>query len=319
MEDYPKTIIEFKERFITEYDCRNYLVKLRWPNGFRCPHCRNDKAWETKRGLYRCCNCDIQTSVTGGTIFHDTRKSLRFWFEAVWHITGQKYGANALGLQRIPGLGNYHTAWKWLHKLRRAMVRSVRDRLSGTVEVDETYVGGEKKTGKRVRGAVYKTLVVIAVEDKGDKGFGRIRLRRAEDASGTSLIKFVQENIKPGSKVRTDGWKGYNHLSSEGYDHIVVSNNSSIGEDMLPLAHRIASLMKRWLLGTYQGAVRPSHLDYYLDEYTFRFNRRTSASRGKLFFRLMEHAVCLSPVRGSDIECGTLETKGVEWLPFDPV
>lgn len=319
MEDYPKTVIQFNNRFSTEDACRIYLEKIRWPDGFRCPHCYHKKAWETKRGLYRCRNCDIQTSVTSGTIFHDTRKPLRQWFEAMWHITTQKYGANALGLQRILGHGSYHTAWKWLHKLRRAMVRPGRERLSGIVEVDETYIGGEKKNDKRGRGAAYKALVAIAVEDKGDEGFGRIRLRRIVDASGSSLIEFVQENIEAGSTVRTDGWKGYNHISSKGYSHIVVRKNANIGENMLPLAHRIAALLKRWLLGTYQGAVRPSHLDYYLDEYTFRFNRRKSASRGKLFFRLVQQAVCVAPVHGKEIEGGNQNTEGIEWLPFDPV
>jgi len=275
------------KRFSTEDACLIYLEKIRWPDGFRCPRCCHAKAWGSKRGLYRCCNCDYQTPVTSGTIFHDTRKPLYQWFEAMWHITNQKYGANALGLQCTFGLGSYNTAWKWLHKLRRAMVRPGREGLSGIVEVDETYVGGEKKTGKRGRGAAYKTLVVIAVEDKADEGFGRIRLRRVADAARSSLTEFVQENIVSGSIVRTDGWKGYNQISSNGYGHIVIRKNGSVGEDMLPLAHRIASLLKRWLLGTYQGAVRPSHLDYYLDEYTFRFNRQTSASRGKLFFRLI--------------------------------
>lgn len=318
MEDYPKTITEFKERFATEEACQQYLIKLRWPDGFCCPHCAHTKAWETNRGLYRCCHCDIQTSVTGGTIFHDTRKPLRLWFEAMWHITSQKYGANALGLQRIVGFGSYRTAWQWLHKLRRAMVRSGRERLSDIVEVDETYVGGEKKTGKRGRGAAYKTLVVIAVEDKGEEGFGRIRLGCVVDSSSPSLTKFIEANIEPGSTVRTDGWKGYNSLSSKGYKHTIVKQSGSIGEDMLPLAHRVASLLKRWLLGTYQGAVRPSHLEYYLDEYTFRFNRRKSASRGKLFYRLVQQAVLVEPVRGKDIKGGNANTEGVKWLTEDP-
>ncbi len=319
MEDYPKTIIEFRERFTTENRCREYLANLRWPEGFLCPHCGFEDAWETKRGLYRCRYCDKQTSVTSGTIFHDTRKPLRLWFEAMWHITSQKYGANALGLQRILGLGSYHTAWKWLHKLRHAMVRPGREMLSGTVEVDESYIGGEKKKGKRGRGAAYKTLVAIAVEDKGDKGFGRIRLQRIEGASMISLTTFIANNIDSGSTVRTDGWRGYNNISSNGYNHIVVSKDAIIGDDLLPLTHRIAALLKRWLLGTYQGGVRPSHLDYYLDEFAFRFNRRKSASRGKLFYRLVQQAVSISPVRGIDIEGGNTDITGIEWCPVDPV
>lgn len=319
MEDYPKTITEFRQRFSTEENCWEYLEKIRWPDGFCCPHCKSRKAWKTNRGLYRCCDCDIQSSVTVGTIFHDTRKPLNLWFEAMWHITSQKYGANALGLKRVLGLGSYNTAWQWLHKFRRAMVRPGRERLSGLVEVDETYVGGEKKTGKRGRGAAYKALVVIAVEDKKDDGFGRIRLRRVADASSISLTKFIQDNIEPGSTIRTDGWRGYSNLESNGYSHIMVHQNSSIGENILPLVHRIAALLKRWLLGTYQGAVRPSHLDHYLDEYTFRFNRRTSASRGELFFRLVQQAVLVPPVRNKDLVGGNADNSAVEWLQGDPV
>jgi len=321
MEDYPKTITEFKKRFATEEACHQYLFKIRWPAGFCCPNCSNNKAWETNRGLYRCTQCDSQISVTGGTIFHDTRKPLRLWFEVIWHITNQKYGANALGLQRIIGFGSYRTAWQWLHKLRIAMVRPDRERLSGLVEVDETYVGGEKKKGKRGRGAAYKTLVVIAVEDKGINtgGFGRIRLGCVDDASNSSLTKFIQENIEPGSTIRTDGWTAYSDLPLKGYNHIVARKSGNIGENILPLVNRIAALLKRWLLGTYQGAVRPSHLDYYLDEYTFRFNRRKSSSRGKLFYRLLQQAVIVEPVSGKDIRGGNTKTEGVEWLSDDLV
>jgi len=223
---------------------------------------------------------------------------LRLWFEAMWHITSQKYGANALGLQRVLNLGSYHTAWKWLHRLRRAMVRPDRDKLSGVVEVDETYIGG-KRSGKRGRGAENKTLVVIAVEDKaGDqdgKGIGRIRLKRIPDASSESLISFIGTHVSFGARIRTDGWRGYESLTEEGYEHIVV------GPKDLNIAHLVASLLKRWLLGTYQGAVKPIQLDYYLDEYTFRFNRRKSAARGKLFYRLVQQAVITKPILGREI------------------
>lgn len=300
MEDYPRTLMEFKERFITEAACIQYLVSLRWPNGFRCPECEHNEAWETKRGLFQCRKCRHQTSVTAGTIFHDSRKPLRLWFEAMWHITSQKYGANALGLQRILAFGSYHTAWNWLQRLRRAMVRPDRDNLNGTVEVDETYIGGER-SGKRGRGAENKSLVVIAVEDKSNdedessKGIGRVRLMRIPDASSESLIGFISTHVQPGACIRTDGWIGYEPLSKKGYHHEIV------GSKELTIAHLVTSLLKRWLLGTYQGAVKPQQLDYYLDEYTFRFNRRTSASRGKLFYRLVQQAVVTEPVLGRDI------------------
>ena len=211
----------------------------------------------------------------------------------MWYITSQKNGASALGLKRVLGMGSYQTAWAWLHKLRRAMVRPGRDRLAGTVDVDETYIGGEK-AGKRGRGAAGKALVVVAAQHDGDH-IGRIRLKRVADASGESLNGAVQQAIEAGSCVHTDGWSGYNGLTALGYKHNIVRPDAQVGENLLPRCNRVASLLKRWLLGTHQGAVTPVHLDYYLDEFTFRFNRRTSRSRGKLFYRLVQQAVLLEP------------------------
>lgn len=302
MEDYPKTILEFEERFATEEACREYIAQLRWPTGFRCPRCNHDKAWSMERGLYWCRQCDYQVSVTAGTIFQDSRKPLRLWFRAIWYIVNQKNGVSALGLRQVLGLSSYRTAWTWLHKLRCAMIRPGRDKLSGLVEVDETYIGG-KKAGKRGRGAVGKSLVMVAVEDK-DRHFGRIRLSRIVDASADSLIPAVQETVEPGSLVRTDGWKGYVQLPSKGYQHFVARKSANIGDNLLPLASQVTGLLKKWLLGTHQGAVQPSHLDYYLDEFTFRFNRRTSRFRGKLFYRLLQQAVVIPPVTGQDIRGG---------------
>ena len=299
MEDYPRTALEFAERFRTEEACRQYLFAMRWPEGFRCPRCGHAEAWETKRNQYRCSKCDFQVSVTAGTIFHDSRKPLRLWFQAMWYATNQKQGVSALGLQSALGLGSYRTAWIWLHKMRRAMVRPGRDRLSGTVEVDETYIGGPRP-GKRGRGAAGKALVVVVAQQKG-KRVGRIRLRRVQDASAKSLTPTVEDAVQPGSTVRTDDWDGYRELPSRGYTREIVRTSSDVGENLLPLAHRVASLLKRWLLGTHQGAVHPSHLDYYLDEFTFRFNRRTSRSRGKLFFRLVQQAVMIDPVTGQEL------------------
>jgi transposase-like protein len=182
------------------------------------------------------------------------------------------------------------------------MVRPGRDRISGIVEVDETYLGGEKP-GKRGRGAAGKALVLVAVEDK-DNHIGRIRLHRVIDASAASLTKAVNAAIEPGSMVRTDGWKGYNLLSSVGFARMVVRKDSHVGENLLPLVNRVVALLKRWLLGTHQGAVQASHLDYYLDEFTFRFNRRTSRSRGKLFYRLVQQAAAIQTVTGKEIKGG---------------
>lgn len=295
MEDYPGTLAEFEEQFATEAACLEYLARLRWPNGFVCPKCGATGAWRTNRGLWSCQRCGAQTSVVAGTIFHGTRKPLRLWFRTMWHITAQKYGANALGLKRIVDPGCYETSWQWLHKLRRAMVRPGRDKLSGYVQVDETYIGGRKKGGKRGRGAEGKALVVIGVEDKVPKGIGRIRLQHVADASAKSLGGFVQEMIEPGSIVRTDGWSGYDRLPALGYKREVLPSMK------LKLPHLIASLLKRWLMGTYQGAVKPTHLAYYLDEFTFRFNRRTSRQRGKLFYRLVQQALLVDPVQEKDL------------------
>ena len=294
MEDYPKTLSEFEDRFSSEECCRDYLYNLRWPNGFLCLHCGNDKAWPIGTVLFQCTRCDHQISVIAGTIFHGTHKPLTFWFRAIWWVTGQKNGASALGLKRILGLGSYRTAWMWLHKLRRAMVTPSRNHLGGVIEVDESYIGGEKP-GKRGRGAAGKALIVIAVEINNLR-IGRIRLMRVPDASSESLGEAVQKAADRGSVIRTDAWIGYSQLNSLGYFHEVVRKNAQLGKNLLPSCHRVASLLKRWLMGTHQGAVSHEHLDYYLDEFTFRFNRRTSNHRGKLFFRLLQNAVQVDPV-----------------------
>ena len=309
MEDYPRTILEFESRFASDEACREYLFQLRWPEGFRCPRCGHDRGWALARGLQECAACGVQTSVTAGTIFQDARKPLRLWFRALWYATSQKTGVSALGLQRVLGLGSYETAWVWLHKLRRAMVRPGRDRLQGAVEVDEIYVGGER-AGKRGRGAAGKSLVVVAAEEDG-AGIGRIRLRRVWDASAPSLCGALQECVQPESLVHTDALSSYHSLATWGYQHEVVRRNTGeVGEDPLPRAHRVASLLKRWILGTHQGAIQPSHLDYYLDEFTFRFNRRTSRSRGKLFYRLVQQAVAVQPVPLHQLRGGTSRRVG---------
>ena len=299
-EDYPQSLKEFETRFMTEAACLAYLAALRWPEGFVCPQCGGTQAWQTTRGLWHCRQCTAQTSVTAGTLFHRARLPLPVWFRAIWHITSQKYGANALGLQRVLGLGSYVTAWRWLHKMRRAMVRPGRDQLAGCVQVDETYLGGRRKPGKRGRGAGGKTLVAIAVEDQSPAGIGRIRLQPLPDASAESLGEFVRTTVAPGSRVHTDDWGGYGTLAALGYPHRILRPKD------LKLPHLVASLLKRWLLGTYQGAVKPIHLAYYLDEFTFRFNRRTSRSRGKLFYRLVQQALLVDPIPGKSLNVGRL-------------
>jgi transposase-like protein len=296
MEDYPHSLTEFEDRFGTEDACLAYLTALRWPSGFSCPHCASPDAWQTGRGLFHCRQCGKQTSVTAGTVLHGTHKPLRLWFRVMWHITNQKYGANALGVQRVLAFGSYRTAWQWLHKLRGAMVRPDRDQLCGCVQVDETYIGGRRKPGKRGRGAEGKALVAIAVEDKTPDGIGRIRLQHIPDASADSLGEFVQVSVTPGSSVYTDDWTGYVTLPSLCYQWKVLP------PDQLKLPHLVASLLKRWLLGTYQGSVKPTHLSYYLDEFTFRFNRRSSRYRGKLFYRMVQQALAVDPVTAAKLK-----------------
>lgn len=294
MKLYPGTVIEFEEMFPTDQACYEYLRLVKWPNGFVCPSCGHTEAWNMKGHMLRCKKCRRRISVTAGTIFQDLRKPMRLMFQAMWYVVCQKQGVNAVSLQQILGLGSYQTAWVWLHKLRTAMVRPGRDRLSGTVEVDETVIGGER-AGKRGRGAEGKELVLVAVEQT-EKGMGRIRMKMIPNASSPSLRKAIAEMVEPGSTVCTDGWRGYSKLGTRGYTHIVVPHQEDVrGEDPTPLVHRIASLLKRWLLGTHQGGQQFSHLHYYLDEFTFRFNRRNSTSRGLLFLRLAQQALQVDP------------------------
>lgn len=301
MEGYPRSVMDLESRFSTEEACRDYLASLRWPDGFSCPRCANRAAWPKGQTLKECANCGHQASVTAGTIFERTRTPLPVWFRAIWWVVTQKSGASALGLQRVLGLGSYETAWTWLHKIRRAMVRPGRDPLTGCVEVDETYLGGLEE-GVHGRETFKKALVVVAAQEDG-KGIGRIRMRRIPDASAGSLLPFVESTVEPGGTIHTDGWPGYAGLEARGYGHeiTVLKGSKSSASDLLPRVHRVASLLKRWILGTHHGAVSPEHLDAYLDEFVFRFNRRTSRSRGKLFYRLLQNAMAVKPIPYKDV------------------
>ena len=296
VEDYPKTILELERQFATDDACREYLFQLRWPAGFVCPRCQETSAWPASRGRFVCRSCRHQTSVTAGTIFENTRKPLTLWFRAIWLVTSQKNGASAANLQQVLGLRSYQTAWTWLHKLRRAMIRPGREKLNGVVEVDETFVGGaDPKDGTWIE---QKAVVVVAAEEDGS-GIGRIRLTTVPAPTRNSLHRFVKETIELGSVVHTDGRPAYQGIELFGYQHkqtiLSRQKNKNAASQLLPRVHRVASLLKRWLLGTHQGAVSTEHLDYYLDEFTFRFNRRTSRSRGKLFYRLLQQAVEIPP------------------------
>jgi len=303
-EQYPKDFQEFLSKFKSEEDCWNYIYEVRWPNGFVCPQCHGTKYWLTEHKLIHCSSCGHQASITGGTIFHGTRKPLLLWFHIMWWVVAQKTGASAYNLMDFMGFGSYETAWSWLQKLRRAMVRPQRDKLSGEVEVDETFIGGrEIGKGKQGRGAETKTLVVVATECVG-KQIGRVRFMCIPEASSECLSQFIEENIEIGSTIMTDGWKGYGFLSkSEKYKHEtkVISGSGKEAHELLPHVHLVDSLVKRWVNGTHQGNVSPKHLSYYLDEFAFRFNRKMSTYRGKLFYRLIQQAVDTSPIPYKDI------------------
>ncbi|MDQ3526583.1 MAG: IS1595 family transposase [Actinomycetota bacterium] len=300
--DYPRSVGEFLAWFGTDADCRDYLAWLRWPDGFACDECGHVGGWQLADGRWECRACAHRTSVTAGTIFDRTRTPLTVWFHACWSFATAKDGISALGLQRTLQIGSYQTAWAMLHRLRSVLIRPGRELLSGQVEVDETYIGGEEAglTGGRAKGK--KALVVIAVEVKSPKGFGRCRMRIIPDGSASTLHAFITDTVAAQSTVITDGWTGYLGIDRLGYTHDRRSQRAAkaLGEDidkLLPGVHRVASLVKRWLLSTHQGAVEVEHLAGYLDEFCFRFNRRRSRSRGLLFYRVLELAIGHDPVR----------------------
>jgi transposase-like protein len=300
-EDLPADLPSSVARFGSDEQCHDYLVRQRWPEGFACRACGQRRAWRLKRRhLYECAACGQQHSLLKGTIFEQTRTGLAKWFLAIYLVSSSKGGISALELQRQIGFASYQTAWTWLHKLRRAMVRPGREPLSAQIEADETYVGGTEP-GKRGRGAGGKTVVAGAVEsgcgERRGRRLGRLRLAALADASRASLEGFLAAHLARPAAVTTDGWSGYGGLASQGWHHEAINLSATWGDAALrlPAIHLVPrveprawlSLARRWLLGTHQGAVRPKHLPAYLDEFVFRFNRR--------FARLVEHAVQTPP------------------------
>lgn len=303
-EHYPSSLGQFQAWFRTDADCLDYLEWLRWPDGFVCPDCGH-RGWRLGDGRFMCSACGARTSVTAGTIFDRTRTPLTVWFTACWHFATAKDGVSALSLKRMLEIGSYQTVWAMLHRFRTVLVRPGRERLTGTVEVDETYIGGEEPelSGGRAKGK--KILTAIAVEVKEPRGFGRCRIAPVSDASAASLEAFVRDSVEPCATVVTDGWMGYG-LAKLGYSHERRSQRAAraAGNDpnrLLPGPHRVASLAKRWLLGTHQGSVDDAHLTHYLNEFVFRFNRRKSRSRGMVFYRVLELAIKHEPVRYQDL------------------
>lgn len=286
-EEYPETMQEFAGKFRSEADCYEYLVKVRW-KVLLCPYCKHDKLWKYNIGkVYRCNNCKKDVRVTAGTVFHGSHLPLLTWFYALWLMVSQKQGVSALGMSRSLGIKRQKTGWELLSTIRSSMSQKGKEKLSGLVEVDETFVGGIHK-GKRGRGALGKALVLVAVEDKGKPKIGRIRMQIIEDATSINVLKSIEDMIEKGSAIRTDELKSYEMLVKHDYKHVVIKKDLSKEIDSTPPVHRMASLLKRWILGTHQGGIHLENLQSYLDEFVFIFNRRTSTSRGKLFYRLIQ-------------------------------
>lgn len=305
IKDFPDNEIEFDSMFSTEQQCESYLFNQRWPNGFVCSKCGTDNYWKSKRGLFICTGCEYQHSITSGTIFHQTHKPLKYWLKAIWKFTSTKSGVSAKNLSGLLGI-SYQTAWTWLQKLKRCTVNPEREQLSGTVEVDEFYLGGKHK-GKQGRGSENKHKVVVAVERRESENpekklshlMGRARISIIDDCSAESLEPFIENNICYGSTIITDKWAGYTEDLKKNYTH--KSYKFSENKSVLDHVHRIASLVKRWFIGTFQASIKPEHLQEYMDEYVFRFNRRNSGSIGFKFFRLLQLGVAAKPITYKNI------------------
>jgi transposase-like protein len=283
--EFPANELEFDSRFNDEASCKAYLRKKKHEAGFGCLSCGHTEFWQDKRDYDICCKCEHQHSVTCGTLFHSTKKPLRLWFKVLWWYSTDKGGLSAKRLQSLLDV-SYTTAWAWLAKIRTACDTAGKERLSGDVEVDEFFLGAEQE-GKTGRGSENKAKVIVAVEKQGFK-LGRVRMRVIESCDSNHIGKFIDETINKGSRVITDGWRSYQAVLGESdYSHerLVASISD---EDVTPGVHRVASLFKRMILGTYHGGVSHKRLQEYLDEFIFRFNRKESKYPGKIFDRAVE-------------------------------
>ena len=277
---FPKTLREFQLQFATEEACQQYLVTCRWPDGFVCPECGQQRAYElAKQRRWQCAGCRRQLSLTSGTIFHNTKTPLTTWFWAAYLMTTDTRGLSALLLQRQLGLRRYETAWLMLHKFRRAMVNLTRDPLRGEVEVDETWVGGAQaglRGSRQLRGRK-AALVLVAVEKRG-RASGRSRMAVIPDFKRVTLNTFLKHNLAPGTTVSTDGLKSFSGLQEAGFRHVARTQPLRTAmrkgtKSVVPLADRVIGNLQQWLLGTHHGVSR-DHLQIYLDEFVFRYNRR---------------------------------------------
>lgn len=298
MTDFPRSLIEFQQRFADEAACVAYLAAARWPHGFICPGCGKDKAWrlQTKPWTWECAGCGKQTSVTAGTIMHHSKLPLTTWFWAAYLMATHSNGISALQLQRQLALGSYKTAWLICAKLRRSMVAPGREPLAGLVEVDETEIACRSKndplTGGGGRSRQGKILIVGAVEvQDGGAGPGRIRLKEIPDYSAASLHAFLAADLVSGATAKTDGLPSYVGAPSVRHDPHVIGKMAA--HIVLPWVHRLFSNLKVWALGVYHG-LRRKHVQSYLDEFVFRFNRRRT--RHAAFRSLLGIAASLEPL-----------------------
>ena len=288
--DHPKNYQELVQQLSTQDACLDYIASIRWSAGFVCPKCGCQQFWKSNRLQRLCAKCRRQTSVLAGTLFQDTKLPLTVWFQMIWWFVGPKNGASALSLMQNFGIGSYRTSWKLLGKLRACTVLPLRHALSDVVEVDEAFLGGVNN----------KAIIVVAAEKRG-KATGRIRVKHIKSREGAEIQQFITETILPGSTIVSDRYKGYAAIVKKGYIHSPQKKPYSWeevdGDDerLLPRVHRAVSLLKRWYYGTYQGRVDKQKLQSYLDEFVFRFNRRTSGNRGLLFRRMVEAAVKTTP------------------------
>jgi transposase-like protein/DNA-directed RNA polymerase subunit RPC12/RpoP len=296
MPEFPRSLLEFQRQFSDEAACAAWLAETRWPDGFRCPVCGHDHGWhlDTKAWTYECARCGRQTSVTAGTVMHGSKLPLTVWFWAAYLMATHSNGISARQLWRQLGLGSYKSAWLLCAKLRRAMVRPARTLLSGLVEIDETQIPYRTKddpvAGRGGRAPEGKMQVIVAVEVIDDAP-GRLRLGVIEDASAASLHPFITDNVAPGSTLKTDGWSGYPGVA--GFKHEPHAIGSMAAHVILPWVHRVIANLKTWGLGVYHG-LRRKHLQAYLDEFVFRFNRRRTPHAA--FRSLLAIGLAIKPV-----------------------
>jgi len=288
--EHPTNYQELVKQLATQEACLDYMAAIRWSDGFVCPECECPQFWKAQRLQWICAKCRRHTRVLAGTLFQDTKLPLTLWFQLIWWFVGPQNGASALSLMQNFGIGSYRTSWKLLGKLRSCTVLPMRQALSGVVEVDEAFLGGVKN----------KAVIVVAAEKRG-KATGRIRVQHRKSREGAEIQHFITETIVPGSTIVSDRYKGYSAIVQKGYIHRPQKKPYSWeevdGDDerLLPRVHRAVSLLKRWYYGTYQGRVDKQTLQSYLDEFVFRFHRRTSGNRGLLFRRMVEAAVHMTP------------------------